>query len=50
MRKPGTLTTLRLWLAAILLLEPDLDANYQNVKAQTFPWNRVPRTLGSESE
>ena len=26
-------------IAAILLLEPALDANYQNVKAHTFPWN-----------
>ena len=25
-------------IAAILLLEPALDANYQNVKAHTFPW------------
>ena len=26
-------------IAAILLLEPALDANYQNVKADTFRWN-----------
>jgi hypothetical protein len=26
-------------IAAILLLEPALDGNYQSVKAQTFPWN-----------
>lgn len=26
-------------IAAILLLEPALDANYQNVRAHTFPWN-----------
>ena len=25
-------------IAAILLLEPALDTNYQNVKAHTFPW------------
>jgi REP element-mobilizing transposase RayT len=25
-------------IAGILLLEPALDANYQNVKAHTFPW------------
>jgi hypothetical protein len=25
-------------IAAILLLEPALGANYQNVKARTFPW------------
>jgi hypothetical protein len=25
-------------IAALLLLEPQLDANYQNVKAHTFPW------------
>jgi hypothetical protein len=25
-------------IAAILLMEPALDANYQNVKAHTFPW------------
>ena len=25
-------------IAAILLLEPALDANYQNIKAHTFPW------------
>ncbi len=25
-------------IAAVLLLEPALDANYQNVKAHTFPW------------
>jgi hypothetical protein len=25
-------------IAALLLLEPALDANYQNVKAHTFPW------------
>jgi len=25
-------------IAAILLLEPALDANYQNVRAHTFPW------------
>jgi hypothetical protein len=26
-------------IAAILLLEPALDANYRDVKAHTFPWN-----------
>ena len=26
-------------IAALLLLEPALDANYQNVKAHTFAWN-----------
>ena len=25
-------------IAALLLLEPALDSNYQNVKAHTFPW------------
>jgi hypothetical protein len=25
-------------IAALLLLEPALDTNYQNVKAHTFPW------------
>jgi hypothetical protein len=25
-------------IAAILLLEPALDANYHTVKAHTFPW------------
>jgi len=25
-------------LAAIVLLEPELDANYQAVKANTYPW------------
>jgi hypothetical protein len=29
-------------IAAILLLEPALDANYQNVKAHTFDWNHPP--------
>jgi hypothetical protein len=27
-------------IAAILLLEPALDANYQAVKANTYPWPR----------
>ena len=25
-------------IAAILLLEPALDANYERVKADTYPW------------
>jgi hypothetical protein len=25
-------------LAALLLLEPELDANYQAVKASVYPW------------
>ena len=28
-------------IAAILLLEPALDANYQNVKSHTFPWRNL---------
>ena len=28
----------RLRLAALLLLEPALDANYGAVKANTYPW------------
>jgi hypothetical protein len=27
-------------IAAILLLEPALDANYERVKAETYPWPR----------
>lgn len=26
-------------IAAILLLEPDLDANYEAVKQATYPWS-----------
>ena len=29
-------------IAAILLLEPALDANYARVKAETHPWPRQP--------
>jgi hypothetical protein len=29
-------------IAAIVLLEPALDANYERVKTDTYPW---PRTL-----
>ena len=25
-------------IAAILLLEPELDANYEKVKSATYPW------------
>ena len=32
-------------IAAILLLEPELDANYQNVKAHTFPWKQLTNSL-----
>ena len=28
-------------LAAIILLEPELDANYERVKANTFPWESL---------
>ena len=27
-------------IAALVLLEPALDANYERVKAQTWPWPR----------
>jgi hypothetical protein len=26
-------------IAALILLQPELDANYQRVKAKTFAWN-----------
>jgi hypothetical protein len=28
-------------IAAIVLLEPALDANYERVKADTYPWPRT---------
>jgi hypothetical protein len=28
-------------IAALFLLEPALDANYQAVKAATYPWPKV---------
>jgi hypothetical protein len=39
-------------IAAILLLEPALDANYQNVKAHAFPWKELTnsRAQGSDEE
>jgi len=29
-------------IAAILLLEPALDADYERVKADTYPWPKRP--------
>ena len=36
-------------IAAILLLEPALDANYREVTAATWPWDRGPEGGGERS-
>jgi hypothetical protein len=33
-------------IAAILLLEPALDANYEAVKADTYVWQQTPASTG----
>ena len=34
-------------IAAILLLEPALDENYEHIKADTFDWNVIANTADS---
>ena len=34
-------------IAALILLQPDLDANYQTVKADTWPW---PQSSAAQSQ
>lgn len=36
-------------IAAILVLEPSLDANYQAVKEHAYPWSEMP-TLNEITE
>jgi hypothetical protein len=37
-------------IAAILLLEPALDANYQNVKAHAYPWKELANSRAHRRE
>ena len=36
-------------IAAILLLEPALDDNYEQVKTDTYDWQRTPAPPGGRS-